>query len=471
MEIIGRKEEQNALKQYVNSINPEFVVVYGRRRVGKTFLIKEFFDNSFTFFHTGLANAKKDEQLKNFNAALNHYGKMPYSLTQSWMDSFRQLIHLLEHSKKKGKKIIFIDELSWLDTPRSGFITALEYFWNSWASSRPDILLIVCGSATSWMINKLLKNRGGLHNRVTRRMLIEPFTLCECEKFFLYKKIVMEKRSIVESYMILGGIPFYMEMIERQFSLAQNIDKLCFSKNGSLKDEYSILYASLFKNSENHVKVVDALGRKAKGMIRDEIIAATKLQGGGLTNVLEELEQCGFVRKYQSFGKKNKYTVYQLIDFFTLFHIQFMASKSNYGHFWTTMSDNPRYRAWTGYAYELVCLLHEEQIKHKLGISGVLTHSASWRSLKSSPGAQIDLLIDRNDKVINICEMKYAKDEFTIDKKYAESLRNKREAFVRETKARKSVHLTMVTTYGVKQNDYHSLIQSEVKMEDLFYEE
>ena len=468
MEIIGRYEEQVALQQYVNSEKPEFVAVYGRRRVGKTFLIKEFFDNSFAFYHTGLARATKNEQLKNFNIALNHYGKMPYPHTTSWMNSFRQLIHLLEHSKKRGKKVIFIDELSWLDTPRSGFLMALEYFWNSWASSRTDILLIVCGSATSWMINKLLKNCGGLHNRVTRRMQINPFTLSECEKFFAHKKIVMDRRSTVESYMIFGGIPFYMDMMEKRLSLAQNVDKLCFSKTGALRDEFSILYASLFKNAEKHVKVVKTLSKKAKGMIRDEIIASTGLQGGGLTAILEELEQCGFVRKYVSFGKKNKYAVYQLIDFFTLFHIQFIESKANYGHFWTTMSDNAHRRAWTGYAFELVCLVHEEQIKQKLGISGVLTHSASWRSLTSSPGAQIDLLIDRNDNVINICEMKYVKDEFAIDKKYAEALCNKREAFARETKTRKAIHLTMVTTYGMKQNDYHNIIQSEVKMEDLF---
>jgi hypothetical protein len=300
-------------------------------------------------------------------------------------------------------------------------------------------------------------------------MQISPFTLCECEKFFQHKRIVLDKRSITESYMIFGGIPFYMDLMEKKISLAQNVDKLCFSKSGALRDEFSILYASLFKNAENHVKVVKALGRKAKGMIRDEIIAATRLQGGGLTTILEELEQCGFVRRYQSFGKKNKYPVYPLVDFYTLFHIHFIESNTNLGHFWTTMSDNARYRAWTGYAFELVCLMHEEQIKHQLGISGVLTNSASWRSLTSSPGAQIDLLIDRNDRVINICEMKYAKDQFAIDKKYAESLRNKREAFVRETKTRKAIHLTMVATYGVKQNDYRSLIQSEIIMNDLFY--
>lgn len=468
MEIIGRYAEQKMLQQHVESEKSEFVAVYGRRRVGKTFLIKEFFKQSFAFYLTGLANVSKKEQLKNVNASLNHYGKIPYQRVESWMDAFNQLIHLLEHSKKRSKKVIFIDELPWLDTPRSGFISALEFFWNSWASSRPDILLIVCGSATSWMINKLIKNHGGLHNRVTRRMLIEPFTLGECEAFFRRRKIVMNRRSIVESYMIFGGIPFYLDMLEKGLSLAQNIDKLCFSKQGALREEFSILYASLFKHSENHVHVVKALGKKAKGLTRDEISKESKLQGGGLSAVLEELEQCGFIRKYQSFEKKSKYPIYQLVDFYTLFYLHFIRSSQAGKHFWASMHGHARHRAWSGYAFELVCLVHEEQIKQQLGISGVLTHTASWRSLKASPGAQVDLLIDRNDSVINLCEMKYANTEFTIDRKYDENLRNKREAFISETQTRKAVHLTMVTTFGVKHNEYYGNIQSEVKMDDLF---
>jgi hypothetical protein len=468
MKILGRHEEQDALQQYVDSNKPEFVAVYGRRRVGKTFLIKEFFSQSFTFYITGLANADKEEQMENFNATLNFYGKMPYPLTKSWMESFRQLIHLLEHSTKKGKKVIFIDELPWFDTPRSGFITALEFFWNSWASSRSDILLIACGSATSWMINKLIKNHGGLHNRVTRRMLVAPFTLGECEEFFRNRKIVLDKRSIVECYMIFGGIPFYLDMMEKGFSLAQSVDKLCFSENGALRDEFTSLYASLFKQSGNHIKVVKTLGKKAKGMTRDVIIQASQLQGGGLTGILEELEQCGFIRKYQSFEKKTKYPVYQLIDFYTLFYLRFIHSSAAGKYFWASMTDNARHRAWSGYAFELACLMHEKQIKQKLGISGILTHVFSWRSLKTSPGAQIDLIIDRNDRVINICEIKYANDEYIIDKKYAEILRNKKEVFMQETKTRKAVHFTLITPYGVKRNEYYGWIQSEVKMTDLF---
>jgi hypothetical protein len=418
-----------------------------------------------------MANVEMKMQLLNFNASLQEYGKTHYPLVKTWFEAFRQLIHLLEHSsKKRGKKVIFLDELPWMDTPRSGFITAFEHFWNGWASSRPDILLIVCGSATSWMINKLIKNHGGLHNRVTKQIFLKPFTLGECEEFYHHYKIVIDRRQIVESYMILGGIPYYISLINKELSLSQNIDALFFGESSDLQEEFSRVYHSLFKHSENYIKIVEVLGQKAKGLTRDEIVAISKLpDGGSLTKMLEELELCGFIRKYRAFDKKNKYNLYQLIDSYTLFYLNFIRNnKQEDKHFWTNMLEHARYRSWSGYAFEQVCLWHIEQIKHKLGISGILSGTASWKSRESDPGAQVDLLIDRNDKVINLCEMKYAGAEFVIDKRYDENLRNKRGTFVRETKTRKAVHLTMITTYGIKRNEYSGTIQSEVKMDDLF---
>lgn len=470
MKLTGRIAEQATLREYVESDKPEFVAVYGRRRVGKTFLIKESLNDKFAFYLTGLANSGLEMQLRNFNAAIQKYGGITYPLVNTWFDAFGQLTHLLEHSPQKGKKIVFLDELPWMDTHRSGFITALEHFWNGWASSKSDILLIVCGSATSWMINKLIKNHGGLHNRITRRMPIEPFTLGECEEFYKANNIVMSQYQMVESYMILGGIPYYLSLMDKGISLAQNIDALCFSKNGALREEFSNLYASLFKYSENHKKVVVSLARKTKGMTREEIITATKISdGGGLSKTLEELVQCGFIRRYNAIDKKSKNQLYQLVDFYTLFYLNFIRSnKFDDEHAWSNLIDNARHRAWSGYAFEQVCMAHVKQLKSKLGISGVLTHTASWRSQKSDPGAQVDLLINRNDNVINLCEMKYANTEFVIDKKQDENLRNKKETFIRETKTRKTVHLTMVTTYGIKRNEYSGLIQSEIKMDDLF---
>ncbi|MDR2653473.1 MAG: AAA family ATPase [Prevotellaceae bacterium] len=470
MQTIGRQREIEELTYLVESKKPEFAVIFGRRRVGKTFLIREYFNNKFTFYHTGMANTEMATQLKNFNASLHKYGNIPYPEVATWFESFEQLIHLLSHIKSKSKKTVFIDEMPWMDTPRSGFIQALEYFWNSWASGQSDILLIVCGSATSWMMNKLIKNHGGLHNRVTRRIHLSPFNLGECEEYFQKHNLEMNRHQIVENYMIFGGVPYYLSLMQKQFSMTQNVDNLCFASKGILKNEFENLYASLFKNHDNHVKIVEVLSKKAKGLTREEIIENAQLpDGGGLTKTLRELELCGFIHRYRAFEKWERQSLYQLIDFFTLFYFNFMSdNKFDDEHFWTNFIENARHRAWSGYAFEQVCMAHLPQIKNKLGISGVLTNTASWRSRESENGAQIDLLIERNDKVINLCEMKFANSQFVITKKYDEILRNKQEAFRNETKTNKTLHLTMITTYGVKHNEYWGNIRSEVTMDDLF---
>ena len=468
--IIGREREQYLLSQYVESEKPEFIAIFGRRRVGKTFLIKEYFNYKFAFYFSGVENTDKLQQLENFNTALRKYGNEYYPTADSWFRAFEQLIQMLEKTKKTGKRVIFIDELPWLDTPRSGFIQALEYFWNTYASEKSDIMLIVCGSATSWMLNKLIKNRGGLHNRVTRQIFIEPFTLKECEEFLKQKKIILNRHQIIESYMIIGGIPYYLEQFEKSFSLPQNIDNLFFKSKGILRFEFERLFSSLFKRSERYIQIIEILAKKRQGLIRDEIVTASGLSDGGtLTKILEELEQCGFIRSYYAYGKLTKERLYQLVDFYSLFYLNFIKNnRHNDENFWTNLIDNAKHRAWSGYAFEQVCMQHIKQIRHKLGISGVVTYTASWRSKKSEPAAQIDLVIERNDKVINLCEIKYANEEFTIDKNLDDNLRHKRGAFKYETKTRKAVHQTMITTYGIKHNMYWNNIQSEVVANDLF---
>lgn len=469
MKIAGRNKEQADFQHFLKIEQSEFVVVYGRRRVGKTFLIKEFFNQKFTFYATGLANAEKQEQLDNFNVSLGHYAGTPYPQVSSWLDAFRQLIHLLENTKKRGKKVVFIDEMPWFDTPKSGFLTGLEYFWNSWASSRPDILLIVCGSATSWITNKLLQNKGGLHNRVTRRMFIAPFTLKECEEYFAEKKMAYTQRDIVESYMAFGGIPFYLNMFEKGKSVAQNIDLLCFAENAPLKHEFTMLFSSLFKNPQSHSEIVNFLAKKKKGQLREHIAKQIGNNGGGLTTALEELEQCGFIQSYYAYKKKTKDKIFQLIDPFTLFHYSFInGNRNSDSNYWLNMLGSAAYKTWAGLAFERVCLAHIKQIKSALGIAAVSTEIANWRSKNAETGAEIDLLIDRRDNIINICEIKYSEGEFTINKQYAQNLQNKKAVFSEETKNRKALHVTMITTYGVKHNEYWGNVQSEVKMGELF---
>lgn len=468
-DIIGREKEQELLNQYIDSNESEFIAIYGRRRVGKTFLIRKMFGERLAFYMTGMDNVTMQDQLLNFTLELRKFSGEDISVPENWLYAFNSLATYLE-SLPNGNKIIFMDELPWMDTPKSKFISALEHFWNSWASNRSDIKLIVCGSATSWMIDKLINNRGGLHNRLTHRMAIEPFNLRECEQYFEAKGFGYSQKEIAECYMIMGGIPFYLKQMQKGLSIAQNIDRLFFEIGCALDGEFDNLYRALFKFSENYIKIVEVLASKGKGLTRQEIIQQTKLpNNGGLTTMLKELESCGFIRQYEPFAKQKKDILYQLTDFYSLFYFRFIQ-KNRYRdeHFWTNSLGNGTHRSWSGYAFEMLCLMHITEIKKTLGISGVQSLTSSWRSNSSEEGAQIDLVIDRKDQTVNLCEMKYADRTFVIDKQYDENLRNKIASFREETKTRKSLHLTFVTTYGVKSNAYSGHIQKEVLLEDLF---
>jgi AAA+ ATPase superfamily predicted ATPase len=469
--IIGRDREQRSLEQYLSSDKAEFLVVYGRRRVGKTFLIREFFKNNFAFYFSGVENSTKETQLENFNIAINKYSTAYFPPVESWNRAFEQLGQMLERSKAKGRKVVFIDELPWLDTPVSGFIPAFEYWWNTYASAQKEMFLVICGSATSWIINKLIKNRGGLHNRVTRQMPLEPFSLAECEWYSKEKKFALDRKSITDYYMIIGGVPYYWEQIDKSLGLPTNIDNLFFRKNAALRDEFEKIYNSLFKHSQYYINIVNFIGKKRMGLTRKEIVCGTGMaNGGSLTRMLKELEQCGFIRSYKGFGKKTKEKLYQLVDYFSLFYLNFIDTGGITDEsYWTNNLNTSKQNAWRGYAFEQICLDHTSQIRRKLGISGVVTYSSSWRSSDKDFGAQIDLVIDRSDRVINLCEIKYATDEFVITKNINDNLRKKCAAFMRQTKTRKTVHTTLVTTYGVKHNEYWNNIQSEVIMSDLFF--
>ncbi len=469
--MIGRSAELDYLQQLMHENKSAFVALYGRRRVGKTFLIRTAFDKRFSFQLTGMANTDVDMQLANFHLAMQKLsGTKKLEPAKTWLMAFAQLTHYLEKSKDK-KKVIFFDELPWLDTHKSGFLQALEHFWNSWASARKDVVLVVCGSSASWMLHKLINNKGGLHNRVTKRMRIMPFTLAECEQLMRMRNSEMDRYQLIQLYMVMGGIPFYWDEVAKGLRATQQIAKICFGENGLLRTEFANLYKSLFNKAERHIQIVQTLASKAKGLTRDEIIKHAKMvNGGGLTRLLEELEETGFIRKYLPFGKKSRSSLYQLVDFYTLFYLRFINGKTTFDkNHWMKMMDSPTYRAWSGYAFENVCFYHIDQMKQALGVHGVLTDAYSWRASAEADAAQVDLVIDRRDQVINLCEMKYSINAFTIDKKYDTVLRNKIAAFKQSTKTRKAVFLTMVTTFGLQQNNYSmGLVQNDIKMDALF---
>ncbi|MBQ0016737.1 MAG: ATP-binding protein [Bacteroidales bacterium] len=471
MKIIGREKEQKKLQEIIASTESEFVAVYGRRRVGKTYLIRQMFKDNLAFSHTGIANADKRTQLSRFCNSLSNYSQSIKSKPTTWFAAFDLLKQYLERLSD-DKKIIFLDEMPWMDTPKSNFLSALENFWNGWAATRGDIILIVCGSATSWIINKLIRNHGGLHNRITKQIHLQPFSLYECEQYASYKKLGMGRQAVLETYMALGGIPYYWNQLERFNSVAQNMDCLFFNENATLKDEYNALFASLFAKPTPHIAIVRALCNKKIGMTRNEILQSTHLTDNIVfRQALAELTQCGFIRQYNSIGKKVKETIYQIIDFYILFHHHFIeGQRSSDSNYWSHHIGQPKVTVWYGLAFEKVCLMHSEQIKQALGISGIASECYAWRTPANDnhPGAQIDLLIDRSDKVINICETKYHKVPFCIDRDYASALQQKADIFRNVTATRKAIHITMITANGLQHNEYWQTVQQELTIDQLF---
>ena len=471
--IIGREEEIAVLQSLQDEDESAFVAVYGRRRVGKTFLIRSFYDNQFAFYLTGIANVETTNQLTNFHSAMvrqfPEFEDNP--LAKDWFQAFQQLITAIELLPTSGKKVLFFDELPWLDTPNSLFISALEHFWNSWASARTDIVLIVCGSAASWMINELINNTGGLYNRVTHELQLDPFTLTECEAFFKAKSPGFDRYQLLQLYMVFGGIPFYLNLIDPRKSATQNINDLCFKPKGKLRQEFQKLYASLFKKADKHIAVVEALAQKAMGLERDALLTTAKLpNGGNTTTVLRELEESNFIRKYNTFGKSKNNALYQLTDFYSLFYLKFIKNNSPFDdNFWINGIDTPEIRAWSGYAFEQICLLHLPQIKKALGINSVQTQTSAWVGSDGINKAQIDLVIDRRDQAINLCEMKFSIKAFTIDKAYSENLQQKMAIFRDATKTPKALWLTFITTNGLVQNTHaQSLVHQSLTMAALF---
>ena len=470
--IIGRQNQQQLLLSLLEKEDSQFVAIYGRRRVGKTYLVRETFSSHIVFQHTGLQKVDKKGQLKEFQRSLLNAGMPKVPKFSDWFDAFFALGQFLQ-SRPEGKKVVFIDELPWMDTPKSNLVAALDHFWNGWASARKDIVLVICGSATSWIISKIVKNYGGLHNRLTRQIYLQPFTLKECEQFATANNFGMSRRNILETYMVLGGIPYYWQFMQKEYSPAQNIDHLFFEKMSPLRGEFNALYASLFRNPQPYIDIITALGTKKAGMTRSEIIETTGLNiGGKLTSMLEELEECDFIRSFYALGKQKKDILYQLIDNFTLFHFKFLADSHIVGaNYWSQMIIKPQYNAWAGLAFERICIQHINQIKRALSISGIISNVYSWQYRPTNPnesGAQIDMLIDRDDQVINLCEIKFAQGEYELTESYNNTLQNKLSTFITHSGTRKGVSLMMITSYGLKRNQWANSIPLQLTMDDLF---
>ncbi len=469
--LVGRTNERSILQSALLSPDSEMIAVVGRRRVGKTFLIQSIYQKHISFEITGSQNISLKEQLQNFTNQLQLFRKSTIAISppSNWTEAFYQLSTFLESKSSKQKKVIFIDELPWLASHKSRFLSALGYFWNNWASKN-NIVVVICGSAASWMIEKVVHNKGGLHNRITKLISLQPFTLAETKEYLLSRKVNLNLYQIIQLYMVMGGIPHYLKEIEAGKSAAQNIDSICFSKNGLLRDEFLKLYPSLFDKASNHILIIRAISTKWKGVSRKEIVEISKMpDGGSITKYLTELDQSGFITSYLPFGKKKKETLYRLTDEYSLFYLKFIENMRK--QTWNNLSQLPKWKNWTGYAFESLCLKHSLEIKSALGISGVYSEESSYfyKGDKETSGFQVDLLIDRQDNTINLCEIKFTEAEFNIDKAYAKKLRGRVALFKEKTKTRKNIFLTFISPYGINPNiNSIGLVENEISIDALF---
>lgn len=467
--MIGRQKERQALDDLLLSSSSELVAVIGRRRVGKTYLIREHYKQNLVFEFTGTQHASIDNQLKKFAHKLQTYGKsaMIPATPKNWAEGFRYLTDYLNSiSKRKKKPVVFFDELPWIDTHRSRFLSELTYWWNDWANQQ-SIIVVICGSAASWMIQNVINNKGGLHNRVTAKIHLQPFTLAETKQYVQQINPRLKEYAILQLYMAIGGIPFYLKALKKGESVTQAIQRLCFDKDGLLRTEFDNLYGALYDKPERHIAVIKALGTKWKGLTRQELIKHTKIpDGGGMTKLLTELESASFIIGIQPFGKKKKDMLFRLIDEYSLFYLNFIDNKrAGKYNVWHQSSKSQTYTTWRGYAFENICIKHANAITKALGIEGIQTNVSGY----TAPSVQVDMLIDRVDDIINLCEMKFYNDEILLSKQDASTLRRRRTVFLEQSRTKKSVFITLVTTFGLRPNQYSDeLIDKLITLDDLF---
>jgi AAA+ ATPase superfamily predicted ATPase len=467
--VVGRTKEIIKLNNLLQSDQSELVAVYGRRRVGKTYLIREIYSKHFVFEMTGYHNGTMKDQLENFFTQLTLFSKRFKNVKppKDWLTAFHLLEEYLNGLKRKSKKVIFIDEFPWIATRRSKFLMAFEHFWNTYCTKRNDLVVVICGSAASFMVNQVVRNRGGLYNRLSCKIQLMPFNLNETKLFLKSKKINFNNYDIVQLYMAIGGIPHYLNKIKKGESIVQNIDRLCFDKNGDLADEFTEVFTSLFTNSKMHETIIRVLSKTKQGVTRSKLLELCGMGSGGVfSKSLDELVESGFVSTHSPFSNRNKNTLFRISDEYSMFYLKFIEPNKGQGSgTWNKLFSKQTFRSWSGFAFETICLKHIIQIKKELGISAIFSYHSSWINEK----AQIDMIIDRDDNIINLCEMKFYNGPFTLNKTDYLSLRNKKFEFINGTKTRKGVLVTMITAFGMTQNaNSLELIANDLTLDCLF---
>lgn len=482
MQLIGRALEQKLLQEMLNSTNSEFLAVYGRRRIGKTFLIREYFKNKNGLFFniTGAKDASLKDQIKHFTEEIARvfYNNITLTPGKNWDETFSILTKALTNLSKKKKVVLFFDELPWMATKNSKLLQTLDYYWNQYWSRNPKVKLIICGSSSSWIVDKVINNKGGLYNRITRQIHLQPFTLKEVKSFFNNKNIKLTNNQICKIYMAMGGVPHYLNYIQRGKSAAQNIDLMAFTKNGILAQEFDKLFASLFDMHELCIQLILIIAESNLGINQEEIFKKIGTKGYVVLQKLKELQSAGFITKYIPYQRVKKGIYYKITDEYTLFYLKWikpikdsLISESSAKGYFESQQNTPKFYNWAGYAFESICYKHIEKIRERLGLDVSAIPYPWWinNTAIGLDGAQIDLLFDRIDDSITICEIKFTNQSFNIDKQYAKDLERKIRIFKDITKTKKQIFLAIISANGVRNSKYlKELVSKVVTLDDLF---
>lgn len=473
MEMVGRVQERRCLDRCDGSDKSELVCVYGRRRVGKTFLVEQTLGPFFAFHVVGSKDAATSSQLREFGLELTDRGDPNPNPPADWREAFNRLYKVITAPdaprSPHGKAVVFIDEFPWFAKQRSDFLSAFSTFWNRRSTTGQKLLVVICGSATSWVIEHVLESAGDMAARVTESIFLKPFALAETKEYFDSRGFGWDERSLIETQMVFGGLPYFFSLMSPHQSLAQSIDRLCLRPRAQLRDETMILLESTMRRSRLYVELFALLAQHRYGVPKAEAMRLLGHSTNQFIKATAEAVKCGYVHEYKNLSKPQNPKYLMLVDPFILFHYRLIEpahgdSPRSWADF---VADQERYTAWRGNAFEIVCLQHVRQLKSALGIGGVLTKEYPWASARKAGGAQVDLVIERADRIVNLCEMKFTDAPYELTSAVEQELVRKREVFREETGTRLALKTVLVSAQGTA--GYHdSQIAQIITADDLF---
>jgi AAA+ ATPase superfamily predicted ATPase len=406
-QFIGRKVEIAQLTALIDLPRPSIAVIYGRRRVGKSELIRHVTQGKNVLSFEGLEGQPKHKQIKNFLFQLSAQSNIREKNISDWPDA----LILLRTLTQDGQWIIILDEFQWMANYQNELVSVIKMIWEKYLSQNPDLTLILCGSIASFMKSKVLKS-SALYGRTDYELNLHELNLSEISEFFPGKG----SDEVIDTAMLVGGIPKYLELISEYPSLYDALEPLAFSQDGFFKTEYDRLFASHFGKKPIFMKIIQTLATNPYGLTTGKLAKEMQVASGGtLCHQLDDLESAGFLHSIIPFDKPegSKLRKYILMDAYVRFYHSIIRGSMKETtppntQFHAIMS-SPRYAAWAGMAFEFLCMRHHKEISRILGFHGIPYTAGPFfqRKTLDTPGVQIDLLFERSDKILVLCEMKY----------------------------------------------------------------